>query len=81
MQSSRVLLRATRAAAPQRFVAPRAIANSQFRSYATPAAPDSKPPVALYGVDGTYASALVRITLSPEIQLECVVRSCIQMAD
>ncbi|RQM05343.1 hypothetical protein DH86_00001888 [Scytalidium sp. 3C] len=30
----------------------------QIRSYATPAAQDSKPPVALYGLDGTYASAL-----------------------
>ena len=34
------------------------IASGLSRSYATPAA-DSKPPVALYGVDGTYASALV----------------------
>lgn len=31
---------------------------SQLRSYATPAAVDSKPPVAVYGLDGTYASAL-----------------------
>ena len=33
------------------------------RTYATPT-PDSKPPVALFGIDGTYASALVRS--SPE---------------
>jgi hypothetical protein len=30
-----------------------------IRSYAA-VAPDSKPPIALFGVDGTYASALVR---------------------
>ncbi|KPI45086.1 ATP synthase subunit 5, mitochondrial [Cyphellophora attinorum] len=41
-------------AAARRTVAPR----TAFRGYATPAGPDSKPPVALFGVDGTYASAL-----------------------
>lgn len=30
-----------------------------LRGYAQASAPDSKPPVALYGIDGTYASALV----------------------
>ena len=30
------------------------------RSYAQAIAQDTKPPVALYGLDGTYASALVR---------------------
>jgi hypothetical protein len=60
MLSSRAILRATRAAAPQRIAATRAIASSQVRSYATPAAVDSKPPKALYGLDGTYATALVR---------------------
>jgi F-type H+-transporting ATPase subunit O len=59
MLSSRTILRATRAAAPQKALAPRAIASSQIRSYATPATADPKPPVALYGLDGTYASALV----------------------
>ena len=29
------------------------------RGYAAPASADVKPPVALFGVDGTYASALV----------------------
>jgi F-type H+-transporting ATPase subunit O len=59
MFTSRAALRASRVAAPQRIVAPRAIASSQFqsRSYATPAV-DAKPPKALYGLDGTYASAL-----------------------
>jgi hypothetical protein len=60
MLSSRAVLRATRAAAPQRIAVPRAIARTQTRSYATPAAADSKPPKALYGLDGTYATALVR---------------------
>lgn len=53
MFTSRTFLQASRRAA----VAPRAFA---IRSYATPAAADVKPPVALYGLDGTYASALVR---------------------
>lgn len=58
MFSNRALLRATRASTSisQRVVVPRA---SLARSYATPAAADSKPPVALFGLDGTYASALV----------------------
>jgi hypothetical protein len=47
-------------AAPQRIAVPRAIARTQTRPYATPAAADSKPPKALYGLDGTYATALVR---------------------
>lgn len=62
MFSSRAILRATRATAPQR-MASRVAASSQSRGYATPAV-DAKPPMALYGVDGTYASALVRL-LSP----------------
>jgi len=57
MISSRAILRATRAAAPTRIATLRVIASSQIRGYATPAA-DSKPPIALYGLDGTYASAL-----------------------
>jgi F-type H+-transporting ATPase subunit O len=59
MLSSRAILRATRASAPQRIAVPRVIASSQIRSYATPATADSKPPKALYGLDGTYATALV----------------------
>ncbi|TAQ89137.1 hypothetical protein B7494_g2524 [Chlorociboria aeruginascens] len=56
MLSTRAIFRASRASTPQRIITPRALAQS--RTYATPAAPDSKPPVALYGLDGTYASAL-----------------------
>jgi len=60
MISSRAILRVARASAPQRVAAPRVLAASQIRSYAAPAAasPDSKPPIALYGLDGTYATAL-----------------------
>lgn len=61
MYAARALSRAARTAAPRvarPAAAPRAVA---VRSYAQAANTQSvKPPVALYGVDGTYASALVR---------------------
>jgi len=73
MFSSRAILRATRASAPRTFAAPRVIASSQIRSYAAaPTAPDSKPPVALYGLDGTYASALVRYAFLIDGLLGCM---------
>ncbi|KAF3011525.1 hypothetical protein G7054_g3294 [Neopestalotiopsis clavispora] len=50
---SRSAFRAVRAAAPQRTVARAAV-----RSYAAAATQDSKPPIAVYGLDGTYATAL-----------------------
>ncbi|KAI3327988.1 OSCP-domain-containing protein [Xylariaceae sp. AK1471] len=51
---SRQALRSLRAAAPQR-----TFARSSVRSYAAAAATqDVKPPVSVYGVDGTYATAL-----------------------
>lgn len=53
MLSRQALLRFSRTAAPTRAFA------SQIRTYA--AANESvKPPVALFGLDGTYATALVR---------------------
>ncbi|EHA50523.1 ATP synthase F0 subcomplex subunit OSCP atp5 [Pyricularia oryzae] len=56
MLSRQVILRASRAAAPQRAIA------SQVRFYAAaPAAAANenvKPPVTLFGIDGTYATAL-----------------------
>lgn len=56
MLSRQALLRAARTAAPRRVIA------SQARFYASPAADQNvKPPVALYGIDGTYATALVRV--------------------
>jgi len=51
MFSQRALLRCT---AQQSFAAPRVAA----RGYAAAAA-NTKPPVALFGIDGTYANALV----------------------
>jgi hypothetical protein len=39
-------------------MAPR-VSMAARRCYAAPAAADTKPPIELYGVDGTYASALV----------------------
>lgn len=52
---SRQAFRAARLAAPRRVIAPSAV-----RFYATPAASNDsvKPPVALFGLDGTYATAL-----------------------
>ncbi|PSR90523.1 ATP synthase delta subunit-domain-containing protein [Coniella lustricola] len=53
MLSRQALLRSARVAAPSRLIA------SQARFYAAPAANDTvKPPVALFGLDGTYATAL-----------------------
>jgi F-type H+-transporting ATPase subunit O len=58
MYTSRALSTALRAGAPRAPIAARVAAS---RSYAAAAASTStKPPVALFGVDGTYASALVR---------------------
>ncbi|KAI9844544.1 MAG: ATP synthase F0 subcomplex subunit OSCP atp5 [Sclerophora amabilis] len=62
MLSSRAALQACRASAPRAGVARRVLAAPPSRKYAqaAPASSESstKPPVALYGVDGTYASAL-----------------------
>jgi len=58
MLSSRLALRASRAATSVS-IAPRIAAVGGIRNYAQPASNESvKPPVALYGLDGTYASAL-----------------------
>ena len=53
MLASRVAARSARAVAP-RFQA------VSTRGFAEAAKVDAKPPVAVYGVDGTYATALVR---------------------
>lgn len=53
---SRQVLRAARVAAPQRAVTLRA---APVRSFAAATAADSQPPIAVFGLDGTYASALV----------------------
>jgi F-type H+-transporting ATPase subunit O len=56
MLSRQALARSVRAAAPTR-----AIVN-QSRFYAA-ATDNVKPPVAVFGLDGTYATALVRLSL------------------
>lgn len=65
---SRQALRSLRAAAPQR-----TIARSTVRSYAAAADTQNvKPPISLYGLDGTYATALVRyIHPHPSPRLNC----------
>ena len=57
MLSRQSLLRAARTAAPRQ-----SAILSQTRSFASPASTSDKvkPPVAVYGLDGTYATALVR---------------------
>ncbi|KAI1130339.1 ATP synthase delta subunit-domain-containing protein [Nemania abortiva] len=50
---SRQALRSLRAAAPQR-----ALSRSAVRSYAAAAPQEVKPPISVYGLDGTYATAL-----------------------
>ncbi|KAI0181466.1 putative oligomycin sensitivity conferring protein [Hypoxylon sp. FL1284] len=50
---SRQAIRSIRAAAPRR-----TLARAPVRSFAAAAAQDTKPPVAVYGLDGTYATAL-----------------------
>ncbi|KAG6005385.1 hypothetical protein E4U43_000598, partial [Claviceps pusilla] len=52
---SRQVFRTVRAAAPQRVVTLR---TTPVRSFAAAAATDSQPPIAVFGLDGTYASAL-----------------------
>jgi hypothetical protein len=57
MFSRQALLRSARAAAPQRPLL------TQVRTFAAPAADQKvKPPVSLFGLDGTYATALVRLS-------------------
>ncbi|OAA43760.1 ATP synthase subunit 5 [Metarhizium rileyi] len=52
---SRQVVRAARAAAPQRATTLRAV---PVRSFAAAATTDGQPPIAVFGLDGTYASAL-----------------------
>lgn len=61
---SRHVLRSVRAAAPQRALA---LGAAPVRSFAAAAAPtEVKAPVAVFGVDGTYATALVIAASRPE---------------
>jgi hypothetical protein len=69
MLAGRLALQAARSAAPRASIASRAA----VRSYATPAAgqPTGKPPIALFGIDGTYATALVCLRIVLQGQLRC----------
>lgn len=53
------------------FSVPRTAAVNGIRSYATPAQ-ETRAPVALFGVDGTYASALVCTSIAPVLSRPCV---------
>lgn len=66
MLSRQALLRAARTAAPQR------VCIAQARTYATPATSNAnvKPPVAVFGLDGTYATALVRPPTLPSMPVQ-----------
>jgi hypothetical protein len=60
---SRKVLRTVRAAAPQRAAALRVAV--PVRSFAAAATSEVKPPVSVFGVDGTYATALVNSNTTP----------------
>lgn len=59
---SRQAIRSVWAAAPQRVLAMRAT-TAPVRSFAAAANAEVQPPVAVFGVDGTYATALVRFPM------------------
>lgn len=64
MSAARAFSTALRAGAPRAPIAARFAATRSYAAAASSA--NSKPPVPLFGVDGTYASALVRL---PRVQL------------
>ncbi|KAK5071101.1 ATP synthase F0 subcomplex subunit OSCP atp5 [Lithohypha guttulata] len=51
-------MQATRIVRPALTAARRTAPRTAIRTYAAPAATDTKPPVAVFGLDGTYANAL-----------------------
>lgn len=61
MLSARVAARA----GLRNLAVPRSVAVGGLRTYAAAAQQDVRPPVALYGVDGTYANALVSFSRLP----------------
>ena len=61
MSAARAFSTAFRAAAPRAPIAAR-VAGIRNYAAAAPTGAANKPPVALFGVDGTYASALVRLS-------------------
>jgi len=65
MYASRALTTAFRTGAPRIPIAARVAATRSYAAAAAPSGAAAKPPVALYGIDGTYASALVRAPFPP----------------
>lgn len=59
MFSGRALGTALRAGVPRAPIAARVAATRGYAAAAAPSSSSTKPPVALFGIDGTYASALV----------------------
>ena len=59
MYASRALTTAFRTGAPRIPIAARVVATRSYAAAAAPSSASTKPPVALFGIDGTYASALV----------------------
>jgi hypothetical protein len=60
MSAARAFSTAFRAAAPRAPIAARVAGIRSYAAAAPATGSQNKPPVALFGVDGTYASALVR---------------------
>jgi hypothetical protein len=61
MLSARLARAGLRASTYQISSVSRSAAIGGIRTYAAAASQDVRPPVALYGIDGTYANALVRM--------------------
>jgi F-type H+-transporting ATPase subunit O len=61
MSAARAFSTALRASAPRAPIAARVAGIRSYAAAAPATGAANKPPVALFGVDGTYASALVRL--------------------
>ncbi|EEA22627.1 ATP synthase F0 subcomplex subunit OSCP atp5 [Talaromyces marneffei ATCC 18224] len=76
MLSARVAARA----GLRNFAVPRSVAVGGLRTYAAAAQQDVRPPVALYGVDGTYANALYTASAKTS-SLDSVAKSLSQLGE
>ncbi|KAF5014128.1 hypothetical protein F66182_15005, partial [Fusarium sp. NRRL 66182] len=76
MLSARVAARA----GLRNFAAPRSVAVGGLRTYAAAAQQDVRPPVALYGVDGTYANALYTASAKTS-SLDSIAKSLSQLGE
>jgi hypothetical protein len=68
MSAARAFSTALRAGVPRAPIAARVAGIRSYAAAAPATGAANKPPVALYGVDGTYASALVRLS-DPQLQV------------